>query len=415
MRIIVLGYMIRGPIGGLAWHHLQYAAGLKRLGHEVYFLEDSDDYPSCYDPSRDTTGTDPGYGLAFAADAFARVGLHDAWAFYDAWSSRWLGPASSRVDDLCASAELLLNVSGVNPLRSWYLRVPERVLIDTDPVFTQIRHLTDPYAREQAERHTRFFSFGENIGTPGCRVVDDGFRWRPTRQPVVMDLWPVVEAPAGAPFTTVMQWESYPAREFAGARYGNKSESFAPYLDLPGRTSATLELAIGSPTAPRPMLSRRGWRIRDPLEIAPDPWKYQQYIRGSRGEFSVAKQGYVVSASGWFSERSACYLASGRPVVVQDTGFSRWLPTGAGVFCFATLDEAVAALDEVEERHDFHCRAAREIAEAYFDSRKVLQELLEAITSTEPAEAHCGARTVPPGSPEEAPAGPTLQRYGASV
>ncbi|MHB1561440.1 MAG: glycosyltransferase family protein, partial [Isosphaeraceae bacterium] len=162
-RIVVLGYIIRGPFGGMAWHHMQYVAGLARLGHDVMFIEDSDDYASCYDPERQGWGIDPSYGLRFADDALGRLGLGDRWAYFDAHTGRWLGPGSGNVRDFCASAELLINVSGVNPLRPWLVEIPRRALIDTDPAFTQIRHLTDPSARRMAELHTAFFTFGEAI------------------------------------------------------------------------------------------------------------------------------------------------------------------------------------------------------------------------------------------------------------
>jgi hypothetical protein len=383
LRILVLGYIVRGPIGGMAWHHLQFVLGLARLGHDVFFLEDSDDYPSCYDPSTNAISVDPSYGLAFASRAFDQLGLSEKWAYYDAHKRHWHGPVATRLQDVCASADLLLNISGVNPIRDWLETVPVRVLVDTDPVFTQVRHLRDKRAREMAARHTAFFSFGENIGG-SASAPDDGFAWRPTRQPIVLDCWPVTPGPKHGNFTTVMQWESYPPAQFEGRTFGTKSLSFANYLDLPRETSAKFELAIGAPPKD---LALRGWRIRNPLEVSQDPWTYQSFIMRSKAEFSVAKHGYVVSQSGWFSERSACYLACGRPVLVQHTGFSAWLPTGQGVVTFSTREEASQGVQEIEASYDLHCVSAREIAEAYFDSAKVLGRLL--------VEAHREPPTTP--------------------
>ncbi|HEX6899172.1 MAG TPA: hypothetical protein VF789_05640 [Thermoanaerobaculia bacterium] len=374
-RIAVLGYIVRGPLGGLVWHHLQYVAGLRALGHDVLFVEDSDDYPSCYDPSRHVVDADPSYGLRFAADAFGRVGAGDCWAYFDAHTGRWLGPAAGRARAFCESADVALNLSGVNPLRDWTAGAPVRALIDTDPAFTQIRHLTDPAAREQALAHTAFFTFGENFGKPDCFIPDDGLPWKPTRQPVTLDAWEVTPGPEDGPFTTVLQWDSYPAREHGGRRFGMKSESFAGFLDLPSLCEETFELALGTAGAPREMLSAKGWRIRDPLELKDAP-SYQRYIRSSKGEFSVAKHGYVASRSGWFSERSAAYLASGRPVVVQDTGFTAWMRTGLGVVPFSNAEEAAEAVASVSRDYEQHCAAAREIAEEYFDAAKVLPALL---------------------------------------
>ncbi|MBN2182868.1 MAG: hypothetical protein JW715_13235 [Sedimentisphaerales bacterium] len=377
LRIVVSGYIIRGPLGGLTWHHLQYVMGFAKLGHEVYFVEDSDDYPSCYDPSNNKTDIDPSYGLKFASHAFNRVGLNDRWAYYDAHRALWLGPRADNIIDLCLSANLLLNLSGVNPLRAWFLEIPKRVLVDTDPAFTQIRHLINATKMLKASQHTKYLTFGENFGRQGCDIPDDGFDWKPTRQPVVLDAWTVTPGKKEGKFTTVMQWDSYPSQEYQEKFYGMKSESFRNYLDLPDKVKADFELALGSASAPRDTLKRKGWQIVNPLDVTKDPWTYQEYIQKSKAEFGIAKHGYVVSNSGWFSERSAVYLASGRPVIVQDSGFTEWMETGAGVLAFKTFDEAVAAIEEVNSRYEYHCKKAREIAEEYFDSKKVLTNLIE--------------------------------------
>lgn len=380
LRIVVLGYIVRGPLGGMAWHHLQYVLGLVRLGHDVLFIEDSDDYPSCYDPSRDCVDTDASFGLQFTAAAFKRLGLDTQWAYYDSHSSRWDGPAGDRAAAFATSADLLLNVSGVNPLRPWTVDVPVRVLIDTDPVFTQVRHLQDTAARERAEAHNAFFSFGELFGASGTSIPDDGFRWHPTRQPIVLDAWPVSEGPENGSFTTVMQWQSYAPCRYDGQYYGMKADSFVDYCAIPASVSEKFELAAGG-RAPLELLRQHGWQTMSSLEVTSDPWTYQRYIIQSKGEFSVAKHSYVAARSGWFSERSACYLAAGRPVVLQDTGFSKTLPTGVGLCAFESPESAIAAVRDVAGDYLKHCRAAREIAEAYFDARLVLTTLIEAAFS----------------------------------
>jgi hypothetical protein len=377
LRIVVLGYIVRGPLGGFAWHHLQYVMGLKELGHDVYFAEDSDNYETCYNPSDDTTTRDPGYGLRFAQAAFEYVGLGDRWAYYDAHTAQWLGPCRDRMAGISSSADIILNVSGVNPLRTWHEKVDARVLIDTDPAFTQIRHLTNDPARALAEAHNRYFSFGENVGLPYSGIPDDGFPWQPTRQPVVLSAWRTTPGPADGKFTTVMQWDSYPMREFKGQKYGLKSDSFSSYLDLPGRAGQLFELALGSRTAPKDLLRSKGWGVIDPREPSKSPWTYQRYIRHSKAEFTVAKHGYAVSRSGWFSERSAAYLASGRPVITQDTGFTDWLKASGGVLPFTSAEVAVEKIRDVLGNYEQHCRSAREVAEEYFDSRKVLRSLVD--------------------------------------
>jgi hypothetical protein len=401
LRIVVLGYIVRGPLGGIAWHHLQYAMGLSRLGHDVFFFEDSDDYPSCYDPARDVTDSDPSYGLAFASQAFNRIGLGQRWAYFDAHRSSWTGPAASSAPEICRTADVVLNLSGVNPLRACFDHVAVRVLVDTDPVFTQIRHLTNPVARARAADHTAFLSFAENIGQPDCGVPADGFPWQPTRQPVVMDAWTPTPAPADGPLTTVMLWDSYPAAEHLGTRYGMKSDSFAPYLDLPTGCTDAMEIAIGCPAAVRERLVANGWAIVDPRQPTRDPWTYQEYIARSKAEFSVAKQGYVVSRSGWFSERSTAYLASGRPVVVQDTGFSRWLDAPGGVLPFTDPIEALSQLDALNREYTKHCADARTVAGDYFGAPHVLTSLLERAAAQR--RTHAAAGGVPRVSRDTAP------------
>jgi hypothetical protein len=378
LRIIVLGYIIRGPMGGMVTSNLQYLLGLSRLGHDVYFLEDSDDFESCYNPVTMEMGTDPSYGLAFAGRALEGIGLADRWAYWDGHQSHWLGPAANGIGEICSTADIVLNLCGVNPLRPWLRDVPARILVDEDPAFTQIKHLTDPAARETAGQHTAFFTFGENISAGRSAVPDDGLPWQATRPPVVMDAWPVTPGPSDGKFRTLMQWDSYPAVKFQGVRYGLKCDAFGSYMDLPRSTGDVFELAIARlPSEARQRLQEKGWGLGDPGAPSCDPVTYQHFLQASKAEFSVAKHGYVVSRSGWFSERSACYLASGRPVVLQETGYSDWLPTGEGVLSFSNLSEAAAAIEDVQGRYEFHCRAAREIAEEFFDARRVLPRLLE--------------------------------------
>lgn len=380
MRIVVLGYIVRGPVGGLAWHHLQYVLGLSRLGHDVRFVEDSDDYPSCYDPSRHVVDADPTYGLQFTNDAFTRIGLPDCWAYHDSHTAQWLGPARNTIDDFCRSADVVLNVSAMNPMREWTADIPLRALIDTDPVFTQVRNIDDDASRQLACAHNSFFTFAENVARESATLPDDGFNWLATRQPVVTDIWKVSPCPANSAYTTVMQWQSYPPVEYKGQQYGTKAESFGPFIDLPRLTTRRLDIALGGTHAPRESLAGNGWHLQNPLEVARRPDDFMNYVRGSRGELAVAKHGYVASNSGWFSERSAAYLASGRPVVTQETGFSEWLPTGRGLFAFNNADEALAALDEVEADYERNAIAARQIVEDHFDSDAVLSSLLTEIT-----------------------------------
>jgi hypothetical protein len=388
LRIVVFGYLVRGPVGGMAWgSNMNYLAGLEALGHDVYLLEDSGDAPwACWDPHEGMIDTEPSYGLAYAGRALELIGFEDRWAYYDSPRGRWHGPLGQRAIEICRSADLLLDVGGTSPSRDWLHAIPRRVLLDLDPVFTQMRHLTEDSATDAAERYTDFFTVAENFGRDDCSVPDDLLPWQPARSPVFLAAWPIAPPPAPeARFTTVMQWESYRAAERDGVRYGLKADSFGPYMQLPSRVDCPLEMTIGG--GPADVLRARRWVLRDPGETCETPATYRDYIRGSRAEFTVAKHGYVVSRSGWFSERSASYLASGRPVVTQETGFSDWMAPGEGVLAFSTIDEASAAIEEINTNYARHCRAAREIAETYFDSRHVLADLLERALNRPPVVA----------------------------
>lgn len=380
MRIIVLGYIVRGPLGGLAWHHLQYVLGLKQLGHEVLFVEDSDDFPSCYDPERFDVSENPAYGLQFIGELFNAFDLTASWAYFDAHTNRWLGKTQQEVQAFSNATDVVLNLSGVNPVRSWWTSIPCRVYIDTDPGFTQIKHLTDTAAKETADQHTHFFSFGENIGNQDCSIPHDGFSWKATRQPVFLEAWKFADFVPNAKWTTVMQWDSYKTREYNGQVYGMKSLSFSDFHQLPGKMQEErFELALGSESAPGEALKTRGWHIINPLVPTKTPWRYQDYIARSKGEWTVAKHGYVMSNSGWFSERTLCYMASGKPVVVQDTGLRHLFETGTGLMVFTTLEQAIESIQKINGNYKHHCRKARDLVAENFNSTTVLTNLLHQV------------------------------------
>jgi|SRR5688572_3133763 len=379
LRILVLGYIVRGPIGGMTWHHLQYLMGLLQMGHDVYFLEDSGNTEySCYDPCRNVTDQNPAYGLQYASKVFKKTGLEKRWGYYDHHQKQWHGPLAENALEIIKGADLLFNLSCSNALRSWFFEVPVRVLIDTDPVFTQIRNIVDPERLDFTRQHTAFFTFGENFNREGCLIPDDGIAWKPTRQPVVLNAWPVIKGKEDASFSTVMKWESYPGKNHNGRHYGMKAESFVPYLSIPKKTKSVMEVAVSDSTAPRQKLIENGWHLSYPQKISGDPWKYQEYIQNSKAEFSIAKHGYVVGKTGWFSERSAGYLASGRPAVLQDCGFSEWMKTGRGVISFNNEEEAIEGIKVINKDYHEHCKAARNIAEEYFNSSVVLSNLIRA-------------------------------------
>lgn len=372
LKILCGVYLFRHPVGGHTWHHLQYLIGLQRLGHEVVCFEHFGWPDSCYDPGVDRMTSDPAYGIDYLRGCLDHAGLGGRWCFL-AEDGRAHGMTRQMLADACADCDLYLNLSNMN----W---VPEleqcrrRALVDTDPVFTQIggHGMGPPF-----EWYHALFTYGENVHRPDCEMPTGGADWLPTRQPIVLDEWLPQKGDAAAPFTSILNWSAYGERRHQGRVFGQKDREFEPFISFPQETGQPMELALNAPAEVRARLTKGGWRLSNPLEVARTPATYQEYLRSSRAEFCVAKHGYVTTGCGWFSDRSAGYLASGRPVVVQDTGFSRFLPVGQGLLAFRTPAEAAAGVREVERNYPEHCKAARELAGQFFDAGKVLGDLLD--------------------------------------
>lgn len=381
--VIVAGYLVPYPMGGHTWHPLNYLLGFRALGHDAYYFEENDywsgGYPRYFDPARCEMAATPEAGLAYVERVMAAVGFAGRWCFYDAAGGG--GTAGMPAADLRAlvrEADVFVNVSGINRLPPGGERIPTRIFVDTDPVFTQVRAASgDPRLLPLLARHTRHVTFGVRIGEADCPVPPTpGVRWWPTRQPVALDHWP--EAPpeaAGPALTTVTNWSHEPVT-WNGEALGGKDLEFERYVELPATVARPLEMAVTG-RAPRARLAAHGWRLADAGAVTADPWRYRDYIRGSAGEWSVTAQANVRMQSGWFGDRSAAYLASGRPVILEDSGFSRWLPTGEGLLAFRTPAEAREAIGRLDEDYPARCRAARRIAERYFAAEAVLDELLD--------------------------------------
>ncbi len=380
-RIVLLGAMAQLPVAGVAWQVLHYLEGLQRLGHAVTYVEDTGCWP--YDPELETV-TDDARGAARRLSALLEPCVGEqGWAFVNAARpSEVAGIGRQRLDAVLRDAEVLVNLSGATVLRDEHLTVPVRIYLETDPVTPQLEIAEGRrFTLDLLAAHTHHFTFGERIGEPGCEIPTGPFHYRATRQPVVLDWWqsPLPSPVGPARFTTVASYRQ-PAKDITwrGERYGwSKSEELSKLDGVPARVPAILELALASDDRPAiDALQRSGWRVVPAAPLSADPQAYRDYIRASHAEFSVAKDQNVRLRSGWFSDRTATYLAAGRPAVVQDTGFDAVLPTGTGLLSFRTPEEAVAAVVEVAADLPRHARAARTLAEDHFRAEDVLGRLL---------------------------------------
>jgi hypothetical protein len=392
LRIIVTGLVALYPVGGVAWDYLQYVIGLARLRHDVYYHEDTWSWP--YHPFDSTYTSEGHYSADYLAHFFARYApdLGGRWHYRHLHETSF-GMSASAFDEVARTADLFLNVSGACMIPDRLSPRCVKAFLDTDPGYNQIM-LSERFAwSENVERwcesvsaHDRYLTYAENIDGADCRVPRLGLPWKTTRMPIVRDLWSDAAdtAPAaGTPWTTVMTWNAFKGQlVYRGTEYTSKATEFARLMTLPDRVDVPLMVAVGGVNSPLEALAQAGWQVLDGPGATVTPAQYQAFIQASRGELSPAKQVYVAMRTGWFSCRSACYLAAGRPVVVQDTGFPPGLPVGEGILPFSCLDEAAAAIRDVEADYSRHARAARTVAAEYFDSDTVLAALIEATAAS---------------------------------
>ncbi|HUZ71421.1 MAG TPA: hypothetical protein VMU87_00420 [Stellaceae bacterium] len=377
-RVVVLHFVGQMPLAGIAWQAAHYLLGLQRLGYEVWYVEDHGANP--FDPRAFSVTMDCAYNVAYLGGVMERCGLGGRWAYWDAINDVYHGLGRAEVAALYRDADALFNLCGAVRLRAEHLRCPVRVMIDTDPVYEQIKYATDDGdARAYLDAHTHFFTYGENVGGPGWIVPLCGIAWQATRPPVVLAQWPAASG-EGDCFTTIATWENKGKNiAFGGATYmWSKHVNFVRFLDLPRARPECFTMAMLAPSvAVERQVTDAGWRLVDPRPISADMTSYADFIRGSRGEFTVAKDIYVRPQSGWFSDRSVCYLASGRPVVTMRTGWNRFYPEGEGLFGFDERAEALDAMAAIAADYPRHGRAARALAAEYFDSDRVLGAMLK--------------------------------------
>lgn len=377
-KIIVFGILFWYPLAGVTWQFLHYLLALRRLGYDVYYVEDSGRY--VYDPNLNDMSPDAGPNIRAIAPILDQYGFEGRWAFRGFYpDGQCYGMSEQQILSLYREADAFLNVTGAQEIRDEHMTCRRRIYVESDPISTQIKVANgDAGTIAILDAHDTHFSFGENLGSPVCPAPIERFRWLPTRQPVVLDQWANAQRP-GAAFNTITTWQNRGKDVvWQGEKYTwSKHHEFLKFIDLPRRRNVPFEMAAGLDPDVRELVLSHGWRNVDSIPISRDIDRYRNYIQQSRGEFTVAKDQNIRLHSGWFSDRSACYLAASRPVINQDTGFNEFLPTGKGLYSFRTMDDILAAVDAIESDYEGNCRAAREIAQEYFDADKVVGSLME--------------------------------------
>ena len=377
--VLVLHLAGQIPMAGIAWQALHYVLGLRRLGYDVWYVEDSGANP--YDPRQQSIVEDCSYNVGFVKAMMERFDLGDRWAYWDASNDIVHGISKERLMALYGEASALFNLCGATRLREEHLKCPVRVFVDTDPVFEQVKVASgNQDSLDYLGMHTHHFTYGENLGNPDCPVPMAVFNWQKTRPPVLVDLWDAGCVAAGNYFTSIATWENKGKDIKVGEETyrWSKHVNFLKFLDLPRQLMQPFRLAMSPPTAEVEARVREGgWDIVDPVPVSADMQSYRDYVVNSRGEFTVAKDIYVRPNSGWFSDRSVCYLAAGRPVITQETGFSKFIDTGKGLFAFSTLEEIREAVARINADYAQHSIGAIEVAYEFFDADAVLRKMVK--------------------------------------
>ena len=382
-RVVVMGFMGSMPIAGVIWQHIHYLVGLQRLGHDVYYVEDSARLP--YNPETFEINNEFDYAARLLNRLSQEFGFKNRWGFCARYLPRnpSAGLPLAKIRELYRDADAILNICGTQELNDDLLVSDSILYVESDPGVEQIK--IDKGERSTADylsRHHALFTFGENVGTKTFPVPTHGFKWLPTRQPVVTDLWRTNRPPSRAAiFTSVANWSTSGLKDiiWRDEKYlWSKSREFLRFISAPKKSGETFELATNiEDVKTRTKFLRNGWRLRCPLQLSVDYWLYRGYIRRSKGEFTVAKDQYVRLNTGWFSDRSACYLAAGRPVIIQETGFTKIYGGEAGLLSFRSLGEIADAVKTINADYPKHSRAARSLAREFFEAKKVLKSILD--------------------------------------
>ncbi|GAC1398090.1 MAG: hypothetical protein NVSMB52_11660 [Chloroflexota bacterium] len=373
------------PFAGIAWQVLQYLEGFRRLGFDVYYVEDTRTWP--FDPEKNSVTEDCSYAVNYIETLMNWCRLPGRWFYRSGANGVSYGLTEDRMSTLLKRADILVNLTAATVLRDEHSHIPVRIYLETDPVLPQIEIAQN---RQQTidllAAHTHHFTYGENFGAPDCAVPVGLFTYHPTRQPVVLDWWSNRESDRAGTvsrfFTTVGNWKQGGKDiEWNGEMYRwSKHHEFMKFIDLPHRTSQPLEVALSqADTEALRLLDSHGWSVINAATLSLDLMDYHDYIQNSRGEFTVAKDQNIRLRSGWFSDRSACYLASGRPVITQDTAFANALPTGEGLFDFSTTEDVVEALARINSDYQYHSARAQAVADEYFKAETVLAKMMRTV------------------------------------
>jgi hypothetical protein len=363
----------------MAWQVLHHLIGFRRLGVECFYIEDAGAPP--YSPREQSVVDSARENVRFLRETFRRYDLAEAWSYYDSITRRWFGMQRPRVQELLEHADAIVNLCGASQPEAGDRRKGCMVYIETDPVLEQVKYARgDARTRQFLQAHDVHFTYGWNLGTPGCRVPAGDIAWRKTHPPVVVDLWESSPKPRGHWRTIATYYNKGKDVVIDGETYHwSKHPNFERVMDLPSKTNERLELALMSPSAEvRERFLAQGWKLEDPYRVSHSAGVYRRYIQGAKGEFSVEKEDQTSLKVGWFSDRSVCFLGAGRPCVLQDTGFGERVPTGIGLVAWSTPDEAIEALERVGRDYPRHAERALAIAREFFDASVLLPAILEA-------------------------------------
>ena len=373
--IIVGAYMVRYPLGGMMSWVFQHLVGFKALGHEVFFVEKYVYENSCYNPVNRTMSNDCSYGIKMVAGLLATAGLQDNWCFVDQ-EGNYFGMTKKKIETVFKSADCYIDLGTQNGWEEESSNCRFRVLIDGEPGYSQIHYSNNDGLAQKYSRYNYFFTNGYNIGRNGNKIPTGNINWKHMYSPVDGSLFKVTKPGKNASFTTVMNWRSHKPISYKGNEYGQKDIEFKKFIQLPTLVDATIEVAVSGKKIPSDLLADYKWNVVDGTSVTKSYESFCDYIEKAKAEFSVCKNVFVALNTGWFSDKSAAFLAAGRPVVLQDTGFSVHLPCGLGLFAVNNIDEAKNAINEIENDWDKHSKAAREIAMECLDTRVVLKKFM---------------------------------------